>query len=211
MIEWLKNEWTTLASIYTEDHNLISKFWIEIESKYSGTNRYYHNLSHMYDMLTQAENIKDAIVDFDDFRFAIWYHDIIYKSTTSNNEAKSADLAKNRLKSLNINENRVENIQKLILSTQKHEMILNSNKDNAFLLDIDLSILGSDWQDYENYVNRIRKEYAIYPDFIHKKGRKKAMLHFLERERIFYSEIYFNTYEQQARRNIKTEIDHFLK
>ena len=139
MTDWLKKEWNTLASIYTEDEQLISNYYEEIVTHYTSKNRYYHNLIHIYSMLVQAEDIKTAITDYDAFRFSIWYHDIIYKSTKKNNELKSAEFAQKRLKSFDLEEKRIKNVEILIKSTQKHDIVLDENNDNAFLLDIDLS------------------------------------------------------------------------
>lgn len=207
MIEWLKHEWNILASIYTEDNVLISNFWSEIEQHYTSKNRHYHNLSHIYHMLTQAEEVKASIVDYDGFRFSIWYHDIIYKATKKDNEEKSAEFAKNRLKSLNFDEKRAKNVEILIKSTQKHDIVSNENEDNAFLLDIDLSILGTQWEVYHTYIKNIRKEYIIYPYMIYKKGRKKAMQHFIERQHIYFTQLYRSKLEKQARHNIEKEIN----
>ncbi len=209
MKTWLKNEWHFLTSNYTEDKDLIFELWTEIEHQYSSKGRHYHNLSHIYHMLKQAESIKHSILDYDNFRYAIWYHDIIYKPTSKSNETKSAELAKKRLKQFKIDKNRLKTIENLIISTQKHEVIIGSNKDNAYLLDIDLSILGSNWKVYENYISLIRQEYAIYPDFLYNKGRKKAMLKFLNRKHIFFSDDYFHNYEVQARENIKKELENY--
>ncbi|MFD2915159.1 HD domain-containing protein [Psychroserpens luteus] len=206
MIHWLKQEWMTLASKYTGDQQLISTYWNDIEMYYTSKGRYYHNLTHIYNMLKQAETIVNDIDDYDAFRFSIWYHDIIYNSTKKNNEVKSAEFARNRLKSFNFDKKRIEIVDNLIKSTEKHTVILNKNHDNAYLLDIDLSILGTNWEAYQTYIKNIRKEYAIYPDFMYKKGRKKAMQHFLERESIYFTQLYQNKFETQARQNIEREI-----
>ncbi|WP_235989256.1 hypothetical protein [Psychroserpens algicola] len=206
MIDWLRNEWKTLVSLYTKDDAVISEYWEDIENHYTSKNRHYHNLSHIYNMLQQAHNLKATIIDYNTFRFAIWYHDIIYNATKKNNETKSAEFSEKRLKSLNFDQKSLKIVNKLIKSTQKHDILLNTTSDNAYLLDMDLSILGTDWNLYEAYTQNIRKEYAIYPDFIYKKGRKKAMLHFLERPTIYFTEYYQNKYEEQARINLKKEI-----
>ncbi|MBQ0786776.1 MAG: hypothetical protein KBT69_04705 [Oceanihabitans sp.] len=207
MIEWLKKEWENLASKYIEDKSTIKDYWNEIIKQYSLKSRHYHNLFHLHNMLNQLENYADKITHLDSLKFAIWYHDIIYKSSKKDNEEKSALFAKNRLKSLNINDEKLEIVQKLILSTKKHEIVLSGNNDNAYLLDLDLSILGTDWKTYQNYIQNIRKEYKIYPDFIYKPGRKKVLNHFLERETLYFTDTFKNKYEAQARLNIKKEID----
>jgi len=207
MIVWLEKEWSSLVSKYIDDDIEIRHLFYEIKKQYALKIRHYHNLSHVHNMLVQAQEIMTLINDYDAFRYAIWYHDIIYKPTRKDNEQKSAEMAKKRLKSLNFDEKRLEIVEKLINSTKTHEVILTKNLDNSYLLDIDLSILGTDWETYKTYVGNIRKEYAIYPNFMYKKGRKKVLEHFLERPYLFYTEKYKSQFETQARKNLKREMN----
>ncbi|WP_273289272.1 hypothetical protein [Winogradskyella sp.] len=202
----LKPKWVDLVSNYTDKKAIVASLWKDIVDHYSNTNRYYHNLDHIQNMLSQAEDFKSHIEDYDVLVFAIWYHDIIYKSTKKDNELKSALFAKKALKSLNFNEKRIENIENLIISTKKHQIDLDENDDNAYLLDFDLSILGSDWKTYQNYTQQIRREYKIYPEFMYKPGRKKVLQHFLERETLYFTEVYQDKFETQARENIIKEL-----
>ncbi len=207
MIAQLRSKWINLSSKYAEDEKITITFWDEILKHYTSNNRYYHNLYHIQNMLLQAEEHKSVIEDFDVLVFSIWYHDIIYKSTKKDNEEKSGLFAKKALKKLNIEEKRRENVQKLIISTKKHQIVLDNNQDNAFLLDFDLSILGADWETYKNYTHQIRKEYKIYPDFIYKLGRKKVLRHFLDRETLYFTKAYRLKFEYQARENLLKEIE----
>lgn len=185
-------------SQYSVEESLTKKYWQEIESHYNSKNRYYHNLSHIYNMLKRAKEKANKITDYDSLRFAIWYHDIIYRVTKSSNEQKSAKIADNRLKSFRFNENQLISVEKLIISTKNHQILLSENKDNDYLLDFDLSILGTDWNTYKNVLQNIRKEYAIYLDFIYNRGRKKVLLHFLERKTLYFTQDYQKRFENQA-------------
>lgn len=207
MIDWLQHEWVSLASKYTEESSLINDFWSEIKTHYAGKSRYYHNTSHIYNMLIQLQDFSHDIVDIDALKFAIWYHDIIYKSTKKDNEEKSADFAKKCLKTINFNQKRTENVQKLIISTKKHQLIIKENNDNAYLLDLDLSILGTPWETYKVYIENIRKEYKIYPNFMYNPGRKKVLMQFINRDRLYFTDRFKNKFETQARLNIKREIE----
>lgn len=207
MIEELKIRWINLASKYIEKPTLVISLWEDILKHYSKKNRYYHNLSHIKSMLLQADNFEQGIQDFDALIFAIWYHDIIYKPTKKDNEDKSAIFAENHIKMMLFDQKRLKNIKKLIVSTKKHKIIIGENMDNAYLLDMDLSILGTNWETYENYTQQIRNEYKIYPDFMYKPGRKKVLQHFLVRETLYFTEAYRNKFESQARKNIKKEIE----
>lgn len=202
-----KAKWTHLVSQYTDDVGWMENSWKEIEAQYGKKTRQYHNLTHIYDLLNQAEAYQAHITDFDVLCFAIWYHDIIYRATKGNNEERSAQLAASRLKELGWAQGKVSKCERLILATKSHQMDQNSeDTDVKWLLDFDLSILGRDWEVYESYTKQIRKEYSIYPDFLYIPGRKKVLHHFLTAKQIFKTDPYVQAYEAQARSNLEREI-----
>ncbi|WP_298509587.1 hypothetical protein [uncultured Kordia sp.] len=198
--------WLNLTSKYTDDELLLNQLWKEIHKNYTSKKRYYHNLTHIGNMLRCVSIDQNDLDDPDTLNLAIWYHDIIYNATKSNNELKSAEFAQKRLKKLQIDPKKIENCANLIISTKKHEILNTQNEDNAYLLDWDLAILGASWKWYEDYTQKIRKEYAMFPDFMYKKGRKKVLQHFLERPRIYYTEKYYDLRETNARNNIQKEL-----
>ncbi len=206
MIDKLKSYWIDLSSKYFKDDTIIETFWTEILTQYTHKNRYYHNLSHINNMLSQLSEVKSKIERIDILKFAIWYHDIIYKSTKKDNEEKSALFAKKRLKSSYLDEKDIKNIQNLIISTKNHQIVLNKNEDNAYLLDLDLSVLGTDWKTYKSYIQNIRKEYKIYPNFMYNPARKKVLIYFLERETLYFTDFFKSKLENQARNNLQKEI-----
>ncbi|RRQ46560.1 hypothetical protein DTW91_04865 [Chryseobacterium sp. SC28] len=193
-----------LISKYSNNEKLILDYWKEIEKNYSQKSRKYHNLSHLENMILELENVKKEISDYNVMLFSVFYHDIIYKATAKDNEEKSAEIAKTRLEKLNISDDRISKIYNQILATKSHKR--SDDSDTNFLLDADLAILGKDWKVYENYIHQIRKEYAIYPDFLYNSGRKKALTHFLEFDEIFKTNYFKEKYEKIARENIQKEI-----
>lgn len=193
-----------LISKYSNNEKLILDYWKEIEKSYSQKSRKYHNLSHLENMILELENVKKEISDYNVMLFSVFYHDIIYKATAKDNEEKSAEIAKTRLEKLNISDDRISKIYNQILATKSHKR--SDDSDTNFLLDADLAILGKDWKVYENYIHQIRKEYAIYPDFLYNSGRKKALTHFLEFDEIFKTNYFKEKYEKIARENIQKEI-----
>ncbi|WP_139419536.1 HD domain-containing protein [Chryseobacterium mulctrae] len=200
----LKDRFESLCLNFTKDKILIEKFWFEIEKKYSGKSRYYHNLQHLENMFEEIDAVRNQIEKFDNISFSIFYHDVIYDPTSKLNEEKSADIAKERLESLDVNNDDIQKVYKQILSTKSHQK--SKDEDTNFLLDADLSILGKSSEVYSEYTKQIRKEYSIYPDFLYKPGRKKVLQHFLELESIYKTEFFKNKYETQARENIEFEL-----
>lgn len=200
----LKDRFETLCLNFSENKILVEKFWTEIENNYSTKSRYYHNLPHLENMFEEIDAVRDQIEKFENISFSIFYHDMIYDASSKLNEEKSADVAKERLESLGVNNDKIQNIYEQILATKSHKK--SENKDTNFLLDADLSILGKSSEAYSEYTKQIRKEYSIYPDFLYKPGRKKVLQHFLELENIFKTEYFRGKYEIQARENIESEL-----
>jgi len=182
--------------------NEIQQNWLDLEKAYSKKSRYYHNLTHLKEMVDSFEIYKDKLQKPDEILFSIFYHDFIYSASKKDNELKSAEYALSIL-----SENSILNKQLVfdaICATQQHQQ--NAIEDINWLIDFDLKILAKDWEDYQIYFDQIRKEYRIYPDFLYKPGRAKALKHFLENEFIFQTNEFRNLYEEKARINIEKEI-----
>lgn len=205
----LRHIWHELTSRYTNNTALIDERWTEIEKRYSEKKRYYHNLTHLAYMTEKARHYKELLTDPDTVLFSIFYHDIIYNVKRKDNEQKSAEFAKNRLTQLGLHSNQIARCQQQIMATA-HQSAQNhpthDDSDTHYLVDFDLAILGESREIYLDYAKKIRKEYAIYPDFLYKKGRKKVLHHFLGMDRIFKTKEFHDPYEQQARENLKAEL-----
>ena len=182
--------------------NEIQQNWNDLEKAYSKKSRHYHNLTHLEEMIASFEIYSNQLQNPNEILFAIFYHDFVYSASKKDNELKSAEYA---LKVLGEKSNlNTQLLFDAICATQHHAH--NTNEDINWLIDFDLKILAKDWEDYKNYFEQIRKEYRIYPDFLYKPGRAKALKHFLEYEFIFQTNEFRNLYEDQARRNIEKEI-----
>ncbi len=201
----LKEIFANLLSNYTADNNLINTLWAEIEQNYSDKNRYYHNLSHLDNLYRELFQVKEKITNWETVLFTLYYHDIIYSSLNFDNEEKSAQLAEKRLKQINVPIEIIEECKLQILATKSHSE--NSNIDTKYFLDADLSILGQNTETYLVYYQNIRKEYALYPNLIYNSGRKKVLKHFLNMERIFKTQFFYDKFEANVKLNLDTELN----
>lgn len=200
----LKNTFFDLLKKYTNDESLVSKFWAEIEKNYGGSKRYYHTLQHLENLLQILTPIKAKINDWDTLLFTLFYHDVVYNATKSDNEEKSAELAVSRMKTIGVENSQIEKCQTQILATKKH--LLSTDSDTNYFTDADLSVLGQDWETYSNYYKNVRKEYAIYPNIIYNAGRKKVLKHFLAMDKIYKTDYFYQEFEQKAKENLEREL-----
>ena len=153
----------------------------------------------------ELSSVQNDIEDFDSVLFSIFYHDFIYKSTSKDNEEKSAELAEKRMKQISVSKDTIELCKNQILATKSH--VQSTNKDTNYFTDADLSVLGQNWEAYSLYYKNVRKEYSIYPDFVYNQGRKKILNHFLSMDKIFKTDFFYNKFEAQAKKNLQKEME----
>lgn len=79
---------------------------------------------------------------------ALFYHDVIYDTNSTENEELSAVYFENHFESCDP-ENK-KKIVEFILKTKTHE-VLKANDLDSLVNDIDMSILSEDWEVYWNY------------------------------------------------------------
>lgn len=199
----LKETYIELLTNFTDDNRLKNELWNEIEINYTDKKRHYHNLSHLENLLNELIEVKDQIKNWNTILFTLFYHDIIYNALKSDNEEQSAKLAEKRLNQINVPNQIVENCKSQILATKKH--LDNSDLDTNYFTDADLSILGQNINSYKTYYQNVRDEYSIYPNLIYNPGRKKVLKHFLEMQRIYKTDFFYNKYENNAKLNLITE------
>jgi predicted metal-dependent HD superfamily phosphohydrolase len=92
-----------------------------------------------------------------------------------------------------------------IIASKTH--LVSADQDTNYFTDADLSVLGASREVYKLYADHVRKEYRYYPDLLYKPGRKKVLQHFLDMPRIFKTEHFYHTFEEQARQNLLWELE----
>ncbi|MGF1534711.1 MAG: hypothetical protein ACFCUI_13495 [Bernardetiaceae bacterium] len=180
------------------------RHWQEMVHRYSSPSRHYHNLRHLAHLYAELLPLQHQLHDPEAVGWALFYHDIVYAPLRSDNEARSADLAEQQLTSLGLPPETLARIRTHILATQTHTS--DGDGDTAYFLDADLSVLGASPEAYQAYAQGVRKEYWMIPQVVYQKERKKILLRFLERERLFLTDYFWDRYQARARLNLSNEI-----
>lgn len=171
---------------------------------YSENHRYYHNKKHIEAMLKHLDSVVDLAQYPEELELSIWFHDAIYKTRSSTNEKDSADWAQNFLSGNNCGKPTVDRVFNLIMATRHSSKV--ETDDEKLLVDLDLTILGSDPQTYHQFESDVRKEYQWVPSSLYRKKRKEILKGFLSKDRIYNSDFFFDTMESQARVNLEAAI-----
>lgn len=178
------------------------ELWEEIKEKYTESGRAYHNLSHIYSLFQLLE-VSNFTKDNPIMEWSIWYHDIIYNAKKKDNEEKSALLFKERCLPF-LDNKLLDDVETVILSTIKH-FPLSEISEVKWMLDLDLYILSAPFDTYQKYAEAVRIEYGWVPKILYKRGRKKVLESFLKRDRIYFSDYFYETCEERARQNLEKE------
>ena len=213
---------TELGTIFTQHLSAMSShitleqvsiLWQDIAMRYNEPQRAYHSLQHIQQLFGQYDQVKGNLHEPHIIALAIYYHDVIYEPTRSDNELKSAEYAVESLTGY-LNAEQCQHIYALIMMTASHQVDKWSNEtkerekysDAAYLLDMDLSILGSSWSEYEHYAHAVRQEYAHVSDDDYRVGRMAVLKELLAHPTLYLTDYYYERLEIQARKNIEHEI-----
>jgi predicted metal-dependent HD superfamily phosphohydrolase len=168
---------------------------------YSAAGRHYHNLQHITDCLAALDGLAGlGNRDREILVAAIWWHDIVYDPTRSDNEEQSARLAEQDLRP-----DLRDEVGRLIRLTRTHK-VEPADRLGAIMISIDLGILGADAATYASYAAAIRREYSHVPDDAYRAGRAAVLESFAARPAIYPDASFAARLEAQARVNIAREL-----
>jgi predicted metal-dependent HD superfamily phosphohydrolase len=202
--EFLEREWAEVTVELPEPLALEARS--NLFKAYSEKHRAYHNLGHIAALLRHCAQHRAALEDARAVRFAVWFHDCVYRPSRKDNETESARIAELYLAALGVDEPTRQAVAAMILATQRHDGT-GATPDAKYFLDFDLAILGTRPETYYTYQQAIRREYRLVPGFLYRPGRKKILTAFLERERLYFTDAFYATHEAAARNNLRVEIE----
>ncbi|MGX5842818.1 HD domain-containing protein [Mesorhizobium sp. ArgA1] len=182
----------------------------DLSGFYRAEDRHYHNLGHIEAMLALAGDYRASLHDPEAVEAAIWFHDAIYDSKAKDNEAQSSALAEKMLAG-RADPVRLRRITAMILATATHQLPSFDDpaamRDASLFLDMDLSILGTAPDAFDDYELAVRQEYAWVEEPMWRAGRSAVLKSFLARDHIFHTDEFRRRFEPQARQNIARSIE----
>ena len=166
--------------------------------------RTYHTLDHISACLSHLDSVRDRTENPDEIEMALWFHDAVYDPFSGSNEEDSAAWATDWLQKCGANKPVIARIADHILATKSHDT--PDLLDGQYMLDIDLSILGTARHIYDQFETNIRREYKRVPGFIFRRKRKAILQGFLSRKSIYTTAYFQERLEKQARSNLAQAI-----
>ncbi|HEX7864632.1 MAG TPA: N-methyl-D-aspartate receptor NMDAR2C subunit [Variovorax sp.] len=176
----------------------------ELQRRYAEPQRHYHTMQHLGECLAWFELEKAMAEHPGEVALALWFHDAIYDVHAHDNEARSADWAREALLEAGADAAAAERVHALVMAT-RHDAV-PEGRDAELLIDIDLSILGADRARFDEYERQVQAEYAFVPDEVRLPRRRAILQRFLDREAIYATPHMHAQLEAQARANLQRSI-----
>jgi len=176
----------------------------QLIAAYSEPHRKYHTVRHLDECFAKFEELRTEAHHPEEVELALWFHDAVYNTKRQDNEAKSAEWARETASAANLPAGAAERIHQLILTTrhnaEPHE------PDEKVLVDVDLSILGEAAERFDEYEEQIRQEYSWVPAILFRSKRREILKGFLARASIFNTGKFVAAYEARARANLERSL-----
>ena len=184
---------------------------LKARAAYAAPHRHYHDERHLDDCLSILDRVRElSDREMRLLRWAILWHDAVYDPGASDNEERSAELARRELVACAVEESDADEVARLILLTKGHGAE-EDDRLGSLLVSIDLSILGSDPERYARYVEGVRSEYAHVPDEAWRAGRSAVLNCLLEAAPLYPDPQFRSRLEAQARWNMEKELRALLE
>jgi predicted metal-dependent HD superfamily phosphohydrolase len=172
--------------------------------RYREPQRHYHAVQHLDECFERWPEIRDHAAHPAEVALALWFHDAIYDTHRSDNEALSAALARDTALGLGVAADAAQRIADLILFTR--HAVEPEGPDAEALVDVDLSILGAAGARFDEYERQVRREYAWVAEETFRRRRSEVLEQFLGRRHIYSTARFRERYEPRARANLERSL-----
>ncbi|MFM9925619.1 N-methyl-D-aspartate receptor NMDAR2C subunit [Variovorax sp. H27-G14] len=175
-----------------------------LQRSYGEPQRRYHTMQHLGECLAWFEREKALAEHPGEVALALWFHDAVYDVHAHDNEARSADWARQALLAAGVQEAAAERVHTLVMATC-HDAV-PEGRDAELLIDIDLSILGAERARFDEYEQQVGEEYGFVPAAVRLPRRRAILQRFLDRPALYATPRMHAQLEARARGNLQRSI-----
>jgi len=176
----------------------------ELQRRYGEPQRHYHTMQHLGECLAWFDREQALAERPGEVALALWFHDAIYDVHAHDNEARSADWARQALQAAGASDASADRVHALVMAT-RHDAV-PEGRDAELLIDIDLSILGAERARFDEYERQVHAEYGFVPEEIRLPRRRAILQRFLDRPAIYATPRMHALLEARARENLQRSI-----
>ena len=173
----------------------------QLKGAYAEPQRHYHTLQHLGECLAAFDNVHAQAEHAHEVELALWFHDAIYDIRGHDNEQRSAEWARDALRSAGAPADAAGRVHDLVMAT-RHTAV-PSGRDEQLLVDIDLAILGAERARVDEDEQPLRGAFAAGPGCLLRRRRRQILEGFLDRPAIYSTPYFHEALEARARDNLR--------
>ncbi|XP_023288529.1 uncharacterized protein LOC105696018 [Orussus abietinus] len=197
------------------DAEACEKWFVRLQEAYTDEKRTYHNLDLLHKKLEYYREIKSNLKNPGAFLLALFFQNFDYNPRALDGENKNVERFEAFADEAGVpadNETRTDTCALLgaaaTHSTDAHKVGGAFGEEDAhYLLDLDMAVLGAAPDTYDEYRERIRREYSFLSEPMYTALRLKVLQNFVQIPNIFATKEFRERFEEQARENIRAEIE----
>lgn len=205
----LESKFALLAKTLGANEATEKKWTNDFIARYTESQRHYHTLAHIHAMLQCLDQFRPLAKDEIALKLAIFFHDWIYDPTSKDNEIESVKCFNTFAGDIGLSDPISSRVASYIERTITHSLppeIQEPDSDLCLFLDFDLEVLSRIEAEYARYAEQIRAEYSHLTLGDYNAGRARVLRSFLDRDRLYFSDVFYESSEQKARANLEHEI-----
>ena len=205
----LESKFSLLAKALGGNEAAVKKWTDEFIARYTEPQRHYHTLNHIHALFQCLDQFRSSVKDETTMKLAIFFHDWIYDPKSKDNEIDSIKCFKDFANEICLSDSLSFRVSGYIERTITHTLptdVQEADSDLSLFLDFDLEVLSRSDADYARYADQIQAEYDHLKLLDYYAGRFKVLKSFLGRDRLYFSDVFDESREQKARRNLEQEI-----
>lgn len=206
MTESLETRWVLFCKSLGAKTQPALHAFNRLEEEYMAPTRHYHSLSHIQACLGVMDQHVPKDEWIDHIEMALWWHDFVYVPGRQDNEDESMKAMHRTGRAMGLNELFLGHVAEMIPYTKHNGPLSRMHDRYKYLVDVDLSILGTSEDVFDAYEREVRAEYAFVSDGLFNGGRAKILKEFLNRPFIFETQPFRYTFEKMARVNIQRSL-----
>jgi len=183
----------------------------EMVVAYQSPYRRHHTLRHIGEIHDELQPVSSKLFNPVGVAFAVDMHDVVQVSRAFQHDVElSLQWGQTVLDVYSAPAANFVSYKPCVMVTQ-HTGGQPGSVDAQYMSDADLSILGKPPKRYKQYAKDIRFEFRWVPKPMFRARRAEILQGFLDRPRIYWTQHFYDSYEEQARENLRREIAELTK
>ncbi|KAF6217360.1 hypothetical protein GE061_001714 [Apolygus lucorum] len=190
------------------------EWWTKIVASLNGPSRKCHNFDYLAQKFALYQTVKHLVRNGRAIEFALFFSYIEYGPMSANAHETNIQHFKQFASECGISlEDELVKDTLVLLECNSSCMTDEHTKEGAFgnedkhyFLDLDMAVLGSDPDTYNQYWQNEKEENDIIPEAMYNSFRAKVLKTFLQIPNIYATKEFRDKYEENARANLQRDV-----